>query len=82
MLQLRARGEIDSSRDDVMRSVRSFDERILDAEVRCNQALADGNAAQEAGDRIKAEKLYAGSQRWLDTYNRLVKRRRIERSKK
>ena len=46
----------------------------IDAEVRCSQWLADGNAAREAGKHAKAEKCYAKSQFWLDRFNKLTGR--------
>jgi hypothetical protein len=54
--------------------VRPTAERLLEAEVKCSQALADANAASEAGDKAKAEKLYERSQRWLDKYNAIKER--------
>lgn len=36
-------------------------ERIVDAELRCNRWLADGNAAREAGDMAEANACYAKS---------------------
>jgi hypothetical protein len=50
----------------------SQEDAKLDAEVRCNTWLADGNAAAEAGNHAKAERCYAKSQFWLDRYNRLA----------
>ena len=47
-------------------------ERMLDAEVRSSQWLADGNEARESGQLAKAEKCYAKSQFWLDRYNLLA----------
>lgn len=46
-------------------------ERLIDAEVRCSQWLADGNAAHESGKMKRAESCYAKSQFWLDRYNDL-----------
>jgi len=43
--------------------------RILDAEIKASQWLADGNEAREAGDMVEADKCYAKSQYWLDKYN-------------
>lgn len=39
---------------------------ITDADVRCNQWLADGNAASEVGNKSKANRCYDKSQFWLD----------------
>lgn len=47
-------------------------ERILEAEVRSNKWLADGNEAREGGNLAEAEKCYAKSQFWLDRYNLLA----------
>ena len=47
-------------------------QRILDAEVRSSQWLADGNEARESGNTAKADKCYAKSQFWLDRYNLLA----------
>jgi len=46
-------------------------QRILEAETRSNSWLADGNAADEAGDPAKANACYAKSQFWLDRFNHL-----------
>lgn len=43
----------------------------LDAETRCGQWLADGNAAAEARKVDRAEKCYAKAQYWLDRANKL-----------
>jgi hypothetical protein len=45
-------------------------QRIVEAETKCSQWLADGNAAHEAGNTEKAEKYYAKSQYWLDKLNK------------
>lgn len=42
----------------------------LDAEELSSKWLADGNAAAEKGNHIKAEKCYAKSQYWLDKANK------------
>lgn len=44
-------------------------ERILDAETRGNQYLADANEARERGDQGKAEEFEAKGQYWLDRFN-------------
>ena len=44
-------------------------ERILDADVRCRHWLAEGNAAAEDGEHVKAQACYDKSQYWLDRYN-------------
>lgn len=49
-------------------------ERQIDADVRCRNWLAEGNAAAEAGDKDKAEQCYAKSQFWLDRWNHLCGR--------
>lgn len=52
----------------------TIEEKALDAEVRSSRWLADGNEANERGNRDKAEKCYAKSQYWLDRYNKLTGR--------
>ena len=48
-------------------------ERILEADIRASQYLGDYNEVVEAsGSPIKAERLYAKSQYWLDRYNKLT----------
>lgn len=54
--------------------VRPLKDRIIEAEVKCSQALADANVAREDGNTMKADRLYARSQRWLDKFNRLTER--------
>lgn len=49
-------------------------ERILEAELRGSQSLADGNEARECGDKSKAEECYQRSQYWLDRYNHSTER--------
>lgn len=56
------------------RKPQSVEQKALEAEVRCSQWLADGNAAREAGNMAKADRCYAKSQFWLDRYNRLTGR--------
>jgi hypothetical protein len=46
-------------------------ERLLDAETRGSRWLADGNAANERGERAKAEQCWAKGQYWLDRANLL-----------
>ncbi len=46
--------------------------RINDALTRSSHWLAEGNEAHERGNKVKAEKLYAKSQYWLDRYNKLA----------
>lgn len=46
-------------------------ERVLDAETRASQWLADGNQAQEAGRTVKAERCFQKAQVWLDRANLL-----------
>jgi len=48
--------------------------RILDANARCNQWLADGNAAEDAGNRARASRCFEKSQFWRDRYNLLTGR--------
>jgi hypothetical protein len=47
-------------------------ERVLDAETRGNQWLADANEAKERGDRKRAEHCWEKGQFWLDRANRLL----------
>jgi len=56
------------------RKTKTDEQKALEAEVRCSQWLADGNAAREAGNMAKAAKCDAKSQFWLDRYNRLTGR--------
>jgi len=51
---------------------RNLHERILDADVRSSQWLADGNEAREKGNMKKAEECYRKSQYWRDRYNLLT----------
>jgi hypothetical protein len=50
---------------------KSLRERQIDAEQRCGRYLADANEAEERGDWVKAEKLRAKQQFWLDRMNLL-----------
>lgn len=45
--------------------------RIAEADERGSRYLADANEAAERGNQIKAEKLYAKGQFWLDRSNAL-----------
>ncbi|MBY5863237.1 hypothetical protein [Rhizobium leguminosarum] len=47
-------------------------EKIIEANEWSSRHLADANEAAERGDMMKAEKLYAKSQYWLDRYNKLA----------
>ncbi|WP_434716313.1 hypothetical protein [Paraburkholderia sp. A3RO-2L] len=49
-------------------------ERILDAETRASQWLADANEARERGDEKRAAECDAKSQHWLDRFNLLTGR--------
>lgn len=51
-----------------------LNERIVAAEVFGSRALADANAAAEAGNSAKADRLYRKAQFWLDRYNKLAGR--------
>lgn len=46
--------------------------KIQRADELASRHLGNANAAEEAGDYAKAERLYAKSQYWLDRYNSLV----------
>lgn len=50
---------------------KSLNERIAEADERGNRYLAEANAADETGDRKKADELYAKGQYWLDRSNKL-----------
>jgi hypothetical protein len=54
------------------RPQKSLAERILEAETRGSQWLADGNAAAERGDHARAERCYEKGQFWLDRANLLI----------
>ena len=45
---------------------------MIVAEQRASKWLADGNEADERGDKAKAERCYSKSQFWLDRYNKLA----------
>lgn len=49
-------------------------QRLLDAETRGSQWLADGNEAKEKGDLARAEHCYSKGQYWLDRANLLSNR--------
>jgi hypothetical protein len=51
---------------------KTIHERTIEAEDRGNRYLADANEAMEIGNFVKAEKLYAKGQYWLDRYNKLA----------
>lgn len=51
---------------------RALKDRIVDAEIRGSQALADANEAKERGALKTAERLYDKAQFWLDCYNKLA----------
>lgn len=50
----------------------TLQDKIIDADTRCSRYLADANAADERGQRDKAERLYGKSQFWRDRYNKLA----------
>ena len=51
---------------------KTHNEKMIEAEVRGSNYLADGNEAAERGQHAKAERLYEKSQYWLDRYNKLA----------
>lgn len=51
---------------------KTLEQKIMEADERCCRALADANEAEELGNKIKAEKLFAKSGFWRDRYNKLV----------
>lgn len=46
-------------------------EKLMTAEVKGSQWLADGNAASERGDSDRAQRCYDKAQFWLDRANTL-----------
>ena len=54
------------------RPAKTLAEKIAEADERGSMYLADANEAAERGDHVKAEKLYAKGQYWLDRYNKLA----------
>ena len=52
----------------------SLAERILAADHKMQRLLGNANEAAEAGDRVKASRIYEAAQRALDEYNRLTGR--------
>lgn len=50
---------------------KSLSEKIAEADERGGRYLADANEAAERGHIVKAEKLYAKGQFWLDRSNKL-----------
>jgi hypothetical protein len=53
------------------RPAKTLQEKIIEADVRGGQLLAEANEAAERGNAEKAEKLYAKGQFWLDRSNKL-----------
>jgi hypothetical protein len=47
-------------------------DRMIEAETRGNQWLADGNVAEERGDLKRAALCFEKGQYWLDRYNKLA----------
>jgi hypothetical protein len=60
-----------------MKSAKTLQERILEAEVKGSQWLAKGNEYSEAGKSEQAQRCYDKSQFWLDRYNRLTEQNGI-----
>lgn len=50
---------------------KTLQEKIIEADTRGSNFLADANEASESGDQSKAERLYAKGQYWLDKSNKL-----------
>lgn len=50
---------------------KSLAERVLDAETKSSQWLAEANQAQESGRFVKAERGFKKAQFWLDRANHL-----------
>ena len=53
-------------------ATKSKADRIQEADVRMGMFLGNANEASERGETIRAERLYAKSQFWLDRYNKLT----------
>jgi len=53
------------------KEVKTLQDRIVDADVKCRQALARATDAREAGRHQAAEKHEQAAQNWLDKLNRL-----------
>lgn len=51
---------------------KTLEQKLIEADERCGRYLADANEAEERGDKIKAEKLFAKSGYWRDRYNKLA----------
>ena len=47
-------------------------EKIQHADILSSKWLADGNAAEERGQKEKAERCFEKSQYWLDRLNKLL----------
>ena len=54
-----------------MAMTKTLEQKIIEADVRGGQLLADANEAAERGNSAKAEKLFAKGQYWLDRSNTL-----------
>ena len=54
-----------------MNQTKTLAEKIADAEANGSRWLADGNEAEEHGNKAKAEKCFEKSQFWLDRANKL-----------
>lgn len=51
---------------------KTLEEKIADADARCNNWLAKGNAAEERGNNVLAQICFEKSGYWRDRYNKLV----------
>lgn len=51
--------------------MKTLQERIVDADVKCRQALARATDARDAGRTAAAEKHEQAAQNWLDKLNKL-----------
>ena len=51
---------------------KTLKDRIIEAEMRGSHWLAEGNEAEENGNKVRAEKCFEKSQFWLDRYNKLT----------
>lgn len=52
-------------------TIKTLNDKIIEAQENCNRWLADANEAAERGNTVKAERFYAKSQFWLDRLNKL-----------
>ena len=63
--------------------MKNIRDKMIDAETRASKWLADGNEAEERGNKAKALRCFEKAQFWLDRYNKLagLKQRRTDMMK-